>query len=75
MSDVFLDQVRGKQLPEMTRDYLLAAERLADYRRALQSITDAIDEAVNTKIRTGRMPKIGALLSEIQDTANSALAE
>lgn len=36
---------------------------------SLQSIADMIDEAINTKIRTGRLPNVAPLLQTILDTA------
>jgi hypothetical protein len=41
----------------------------------LRSIVSAIDEAVNQKIRTGRMPNTAALLTQIRDGAQSAIDE
>lgn len=40
---------------------------------SLRAIEDIIGEAIDHKIRTGRMPNIGALLSTIQDTARHAI--
>lgn len=42
---------------------------------ALQSIDHLIDEAVNRKIRAGRLPPLGKLLSEIQHTAQMAVED
>lgn len=42
---------------------------------ALEAISSIIDDAVNQKIINGRLPPVGKLLSEIQDTANLTIAE
>lgn len=42
---------------------------------ALEAIDRIVGEAVDQKIRTGRLPPFGKLLSEIQDTAHAALQE
>lgn len=44
-------------------------------RIALEAIEGMIGDAIDQKIRTGRMPPIGGLLSTIQDTATAALHE
>lgn len=41
----------------------------------LKAIVEAIDEAVNHKVRTGRLPPISALLSQIRDGAQSVIDE
>ncbi len=45
------------------------------YTTALRSIIDMIEDAVDRKIRTGRMPNTAHLLSTILDTAREALSE
>lgn len=61
---------RFDMLHDACRDLI---EIATEQRRILRSIVDAIAEAVNTKIRTGRMPNTAALLSEIHDSARSVL--
>jgi hypothetical protein len=49
--------------------------RLAAAVVALEAIEQLVGDAVDKKIRTGRLPPLGKLLSEIQDTAHAALEE
>lgn len=42
---------------------------------ALESIANVVASAVNKKVRTGRLPPVGKLLSEIEDTARNTLDE
>lgn len=44
-------------------------------RRALESISDMIDDVVDQKIMTGRMPNTAAFLQAILDTAQGTLEE
>lgn len=42
---------------------------------ALEAIARLVQQAVNQKVRTGRLPPLGKLLSEIEDTARAAIDE
>ena len=42
---------------------------------ALKAIEGVIDDAIDTRIRSGRLPPIGGLLSTIQDEARVGITE
>ena len=64
--------------PSVLSDAALIVKAVNTHDRAkaaLQTISGMIGDAVDRKIREGRLPNVAALLQTIQDTADNTLAE
>lgn len=59
---------------QAAREHTTLVEQRDRLAETLRTIVGLVDDAVDHKIHNGRMPPIGALLSTIQDTAQTELA-